>query len=191
MKATAKLVALCLVLTPSLANAIPPPWLLEEQKAKSDLVVIARVGKPTQVEGVRGVAHAAPLTVLETLQGTLTKAEKEKLSVAFCKPPQPAGGARPIAIGGTGHPAVIEGDVALIFLQRDRTRPATPRVVCGSFGYVRLNVRKERLPALRQRLASYAKMCDRVKNADFREVMKAIYAKALAKAEELAKAKTS
>jgi len=164
------------------AGAIPPPWTLEEAKGNADLVLIAKMAEVSPVEGIRGADHKVSLKPVQVLKGDLEVGEDTPdLFLLFTKP-QPRvgpGGIRAHAVGGTGHPAPVEGETALVFL-----RKAEPerhyRVVCGKFGYVSLGTSNpQQLAEVTKRLNLYRGWCERIEDADVRKAMTGYYDRVL------------
>jgi hypothetical protein len=168
------------------AMALPPPWTLEEAKAKADLVLIVKTTKSRELKPKAGVNTAIGLRPIRTLKGTVPE-NKDELLLAFHRKPKARGKiVQRRIIGGTGHPKPADGEVALVFLRR-QGKEKHFRVVCGSYGYVSLDAtKKDELAAIEKRIAMYVKWCDKVKDEKLRKAMKGYYKAALEHVRKLA-----
>ena len=163
------------------ARAIPPPWLLEEMKAKSDLILVARMTKTEEAANAGRYNSRIGFQPVEILKGKIDKKKDEepKLFVLYYKPPEILHAFRPHVIGGTGNPRPADGELALIFLKK-AAKDKHFTVACGSFGYVSLKAATpEELAKVRQRLAGYRKTCERIKDKKVRQAMDSYYQKTL------------
>jgi hypothetical protein len=176
-RSSTSLAALAIFMACGGAAAIPPPWTLEEAKAKADLVLIARTTTARKLKSGTGVNMEIGLRPIRVLKGRAPKTAEEAptLRLAFHQPPKAHGNIRPRVVGGTGHPKPADGETALVFLRR-RGKNEPLRVVCGKFGYVSLSTgTKEARDRVEQRLARYRKWCERIGDAKLRQAMEGYY----------------
>ena len=172
-----------------LAQAIPPPWLLEGMKAKSDLILVAKMTKTEAAANAGRYNSRIGFEPVEILKGKIDKKKDEepKLFVLYYTRPEILAAFRPHVIGGTGHPKPADGELALIFLKK-AAKDKHFAVVCGSFGYVGLKAATEdELAKVKQRLAGFRKTCERIKDKKVREAMDGYYQKTLELVEKQAK----
>ena len=188
---TVSILAVLALLAGGVAGAIPPPWTIEEAKGKADLIFIAKTAKIEPVENVPGANRRVGIEPVLVLKGKHEKRPAPaKLALLFFQRPEPKPGPiRAHSIGGVGYPKPREGDIALMFLRKDRQKEGHFRIACGSFGYVRLNAKtKDELAAVRKRIAMYQQWCQRIKDENVRTAMEDAYQKTLAFLEKAAKA---
>ena len=167
------------------AEAIPPPWTLEEAKAKADLILIAKLAKVEPVSGIRGANHRIGFRAVETLKSTAAQeAGDAKHYLLFHRREKPKGGGLvAMSIGGTGHPEPGNGDLALVFLKKHETKDHFT-IVVGSFGYLKLTAGTPgEKAALKKRIGQYREWGKRMADPKLREAMGRYYDKALAHAE--------
>lgn len=190
MKRRARLLVLAsALLACSVAQAIPPPWFIEELKAKADVILIARTTKGEDVRNVAGINRKIGLKPVELLKGKIARKEGEepKLALLYYRRPKVLDAFRPMPVGGTGHPKPADDELALVFLKRDKRRGEF-RAVCGSFGYVSLDASTpEKLAAVKKSIEGYRRWCARIKNAALRKTMNGYYQAALDFVEKQAK----
>ena len=178
-----------LLLACSTAGAIPPPWLLEGEKAKADLILVAAMGKSQAMKPAPGVNARIDFKPVQILKGKIDQkdGEEPKLFLLHYRPPAPVGPLRPVAVGGTGYAKPADGESALIFLRKDK-KDGEFRVVCGSFGYVGLKIGTTKdLAATRKRIAGYRLWCERIVDPKIRKAMEGHYQKTLVFVDEQVK----
>ena len=169
------------------AQAIPPPWLLERDKAAADLILLARTSKSIVVkDDGRGRFRDMKIGLepIEVLKGKLpAKDGKQARAVLLYRSPRPrqGQGVAAVAMGGAGRPKPADGETAMLFLRPDRKGGKHHyRVVCGSFGYIKLEAKtKKDLAAVTRRIKGYRKSCEKVKDQKARKAMEGYYDKAL------------
>jgi hypothetical protein len=170
------------------AQAIPPPWELESGKAAAELILIARtttssvVKAPPPGSGFRRMKIG--LEPIEVLKGKLPEAggKKPKLVLLYGQRLPAPGMLRPAVVGGTGHPKPADGETALLFLKR-QGEEGSFGAVCGSFGYVSLEVKTQaELDKLTRRIGWFRRFCRRLKDEAVRKAMNGYYDKAAAEA---------
>lgn len=181
-KALACVVALIL-LTSGRGNAIPPPWTLEEAKAKADLVVLAKAAKIEPVKDIPGFNSRAAIEPIEVLKGELgsAKAQGGKVFVLFSKPDKPKeqAGIAAVEVGGVGQPELAEGETSLLFLKK-HDREAHYTIVLGKFGHFRLDTATDKaLAALRDKIGLHRGWCERISDEGIRKAMDGYYQKTL------------
>ena len=179
-----------MLLTCSLAQAIPPPWYIEEIKAKADLILLAKTTKIERVDNTKGVNRRIGIEPIQVLKGTIPKQEKKgdkasRIYLLFRKPPEPEGKGmiRPHIVGGVGNPRPAEAETALIFLRKHRKENHFT-AAAGSFGYISLITGPEKdLARLKKRIKNWRHWCTRIKHEELRKAMYAYYEEAVAFAE--------
>jgi len=166
----------------ALSHAIPPPWTLEEAKAKADLIMIAKAGKAEDVKDVRGLNARVAVKPAKILKGAAgEEGQPAKLFVLFAKPEQPKAPGGPVAVqmGGTGRPEPVEGETSLIFLKK-HAKKGHCTVVCGKFGYIPLVPdAKTGMEGLKKRIDLYRGWCKRISDEKLREAMDRYYQETL------------
>lgn len=183
------LAALAVLTVCPVARAIPPPWLLEGMKAKSDLILVARMTKTEAAANAGRYNSRIGFEPVEILKGKIDKKKDEepKLFVLYHKRPEMLGTFRPHVIGGTGNPRPADGELALVFL-KGAAEDKHFTVVCGSFGYISLKAAtQDDLAKVKQRLAGFRKTCERINDKTVRETMDGYYQKTLELVEKQAK----
>jgi hypothetical protein len=127
--------------------AIPPPWQLEEMKARADVIAIAKTAAIETVKDVRPFNRKVGVCFIQVLKGDAQEAghlpgQKVQANVFYFQPdvPQVPGGIAAVSVGGPGHPTPAASEHALVFLKRLEGKQAFS-VVCGRFGYLRLTAR--------------------------------------------------
>ena len=180
---TAFLAVAVLVLAFRAAEAIPPPWTIEELKAKADLILIAKTTKAQAVANAPGANRKIGIVPVQILKGKLGEEGKDaKLFLLFSKPVERVGpgGIRMHVMGGVGHPKPRDGETALVFLRKGR-EPGCYSVAGGSFGYLSLTAKtKEDRAALEKRIDRYLQWGERIRDAQVRDALAAVYQKTLA-----------
>lgn len=179
MKRLQLAVAALALLIACTANAIPPPWTIEEAKAKAKLVVIAKIGKiePVQSEKLSGQFNRR--TVLQPIQILKGKPADATGYLLFREPVHQGGNIQRRQVGGAGQPKIRQGETALIFLS---THPKSNDFIVrgGSFGYIVLNAdSKDELAEVEKQLAGYARTCKNIKDDKVRAQLEGYYAAAL------------
>jgi len=164
----------------SAAQAIPPPWTIEERKAGAELVVIAEISgiESARVEGRGGVMNRrAALKPLQVLKGAH---EGATAPVLFSEPVHRGGRIQPMPVGGLGRPKIRAGETALIFLSK-RAAGGEYVVRGGRFGYIPLRTgSKEDIGATRKQLEMLSRFCGRIEDGEVRDGLRGYYEAALA-----------
>ena len=165
-------------------QAIPPPWTIEEMKAKADLVVIAKMATVEPVTDIRGFNRKIRIVPLEVLKGQIAEERHEKgtsrkLDLLFAKREKPKGKIVPVVVGGLGKPEPKTEETALVFLKK-RAKEGLCTVVAGKFGYLSMGTGAgEELAAFKKRIGLYQGWCKRIEDEKNRHAMEAYYQKAL------------
>ncbi len=164
------------------AAAIPPPWELEEMKAKADLIAICKVGSVMGNERTLQ-AHMA---VMEAIQPSAFEAKR--IFVLFNRPPSFTGPEidgderRPVArqeVGGTGYPEPEGGETVLVFLKASG-RANTYTVIHGTWGYIVLKMATEdEKAATVKKIDQYREYVKKIADETLRTRMDGIYQKVI------------
>lgn len=172
------------------AHALPPPWELEIQKAKADLVLLATTGTPMPCRTAPGTAKQVTLKPLVVLKGKVSNDNDDKKAlrsvVLVYTPPEDSRALRRGFAGGPVDPAVKKDETALVFLKRD-PKGHHYRCVAGVIGYIVLQTAThEQLTATVKRLQTFREVCEHIQDTRVRKQMEAWYRQAEAYARKLA-----
>jgi hypothetical protein len=181
-KALSGVVALVL-LASGRGYAIPPPWTLEETKAKADLIVLAKAVKVELVKDSPGFNNRASIEPVEVFKGELASAKTEgvKLFVLFTKSEKAKEQAGIVVMeaGGVGQPELADGETSLLFLKK-HAQEGHYTIILGKFGHFRLDTATEKeLAALKDKIALHRGWCGRISDEALRKAMDGYYQKTL------------
>ena len=183
--------AVVALLAVNAAEALPPPWHIETSKAKADLVLIAKVGKPEPASDMKRINRRAALEPIQALKGELPEKDEKTgkrppIHVYYYEPPTEGENPQRHIVGIPVDPTPTQDETVMVFL-RTHPRDKKFRVTCGVFGYVRLSTASDKeMAALRKRIAEFRKWGKRMQDAKLRDALGEYYDKALAAADKLA-----
>lgn len=184
------LAAVTVLMAYATAQAIPPPRMMEKDKAAADLIIIAKTTTASIVQ------NAAPggyremrigLEPIEVLKGKLPEKDGKKLQLAMLYlQRRPAGGGPVVPmVDGGGQPKPANGETALIFLVQRPPEASFFSAAGSAFGYISLEVAtKADLDKLKRHIGWSRKFCEKLNKTD-RKAMNGYYDKAILVASKL------